>query len=819
MWCSEWAGTVDAAVRGWLAGMGDRPRPGGVALVALGSYARREPCAQSDVDLLLLHDGWQPRDLEALVQAVCYPLWDAGLAVGHAVRTPKDAVRAAAHRLDTATALVHRRLVAGDPGLLDELGVRFGRWLGKEGGTVLDRLADADAERHARFGLGLLEPDLKDGVGALRDLGSLRWAAACVLGDATLDALVGARYLGAADRADLVRAGGVLLAARCALHLVLAGGTGKRGATHNQLRLDLQDEVAARLGMADGDELLRAVGLATRTVAHQHGRTWPRLLADARAGRRRPRAPAEPLDDDVFLVDGLVEAAPGATLAASPSLGLRAVAAAATRGVHLGRGTVERLRRELATGPPPAWDERGRGALQVALRAGRAGAGALADADQIGLLGALLPEWERVRGKPQRNPLHRLDLDSHGLEAATQLAKAAAGRYDKRHAAVWAGLADPDALVIGVWLHDVGKAWPGDHSVSGEAVVRTWLAHMGYPAAVGDRVGRLVRHHLLLPDAATQRDIDDPEEVIAVAVAVGDVETLDGLFLLAIADGMATGPAAWSPWKELLITQLYERTRTVLQQDAEALRASQAPEAVLAAAVHAGGVDRAQLEAILEGLPPRYLLNAGAEQLAVHARMLAPHDAGAQVRRRPGPVAGTVVVSLVARDRRGLFADCAGTLTGHGWEVLDARAFTRDDGVALDWFTCQAPAHAEWDRVERDLAEAARGDLDVFGLVARREARRDARPPALAAPIPVAVVVDRGEDVTRVEVRGPDAPGVLYRVARAFADAGVDLLGAQVATLGPEVRDAFFVPPDALGEGPSAEEVLDRLRDCLPRSA
>ena len=388
----------------------------------------------------------------------------------------------------------------------------------------------------------------------------------------------------------------------------------------------------------------------------------------------------------------------------------------------------------------------------------------MADADQIGLLRRAAPGvgarpratrsatrctawtstatgWRPPRSWPRRlRPLRPTPVE---VSATGQRpAGAAAPRRRISLVEVWAALDDPDALVLGTWLHDVGKAWPGDHSVGGEAVVRTWLAHMGYDAAVGDRVGRLVRHHLLLPDVATQRDIDDPEEVIAVALAVGDVETLDGLYLLAIADGTATGPAAWSPWKELLVTQLYQRARLVLEQDADALRALHAPEAVLEAARRAGDVGPAELEALVAGLPPRYLLNAGAEQLVEHARMLATTAEGVHVRRRPGPVAGTVVVSLLAPDRRGLFADCAGALTGHGWEVLDARAFTRADGVALDWFTCTAPEHDAWDRVARDVRAAAHGELDVVALVARREARRDAKPPPLAAPIPVAVVVD-----------------------------------------------------------------------------
>lgn len=806
-WCRSWTGSVDEALQRCLDGLVDRSRRrGGVALVALGSYSRRALCPSSDIDLLLLHDGWPREDLERLVRAVCYPLWDAGLTVGHAVRTPADAVRAAAHRVDSATALTERRLVAGAPGLLDDLAARVNRWLRRHGGRMLADLAAADATRHARYGAtpGALEPELKDGVGGLRDIGSLRWAAAAVLGQAGLDPLVGARYLAATDRRELAAAEATLLTARCALHLAVTGSP------TNVLRLQDQDDVAARIGLSDGDALLRAVGLATRTVAHLHARTWPLLRADAERGRRRRRPAPTTLDDGIVLADGLVQLTADASLGADPSLGMRAVAAAGLRSTVLGREAAHRLRHEVAqaAGGLP-WTVRGRQALLSALRAGPRALGAFGDADHLGLLTAHLPEWDRVRGRRQRNPLHVYDLDTHGLQAVATLVEIAEGLLGDGPTAVWQDLTDTDTLLLGTWLHDVGKAWPGDHSKAGEAVTREWVADMGFGDGVGERVGRLVRHHLLLPDAATQRDLDDPAEILDVAVTVGDVWTLDALYLLSLADARATGPAAWSAWKELLIERLYRRARGVLTEGVVPGLA-RTPEAVLRAAAARANVDRSVLARLLDGVGDRYLLAGGPEQLAAHAELLATPLGPGELRaaQRPGPVGGTAVLSVVAPDHRGLVANCAGVLAAHRLEVLDARAFTHGDGTALDWFTVAVPGKVEWHAVIADLRAAESGDLDVAGLVARRETARDARPPTLAEPVAVQVRVFPGDRVCRVEVHGPDSPGGLYRLTRALADAGVDLLGAQVTTVGPEMRDAFVLPAGAVQRVRDLEERL-----------
>ncbi|HWB71850.1 MAG TPA: [protein-PII] uridylyltransferase [Egibacteraceae bacterium] len=783
-----WTDAVDDALRGWLAEAGT----GGVlAVVALGGYARRELCPRSDVDLLLLHDGWGRRDLESLVRALCYPLWDAGLSIGHAVRTPREALRAAGERLETATALTDRRLVAGDRGLLDDLAGRCRRWLRRAGADLLVAV-DGDGGG-AGDGAGMLEPDLKSGAGGLRHLHALRWASAVVLGEPGLDPLVGARYLGAAERAELARAADTLLAARCALHLVARG---------DRLRLDLQDEVAARLGLPGGDELLRRVGLAMRTVAHVHGRTWPRLVADARGGRRRRRPAPEPLDDGITLVDGLVEVDPVRTLAADPSLGLRAVAAAAARATHLGRATTTALRRQVGDLGRVGWDDAARAALLATLRAGDDARAALADADHTGLLGAHLPEWPSVRGHPQRNPFHRYDLDTHAAQTCAQLARIADGALDAAHGELWDELDEPDTLVLGAWLHDVGKAWPGDHSAAGGQVAQRWVRHMGFEHARAERVARLVRLHLLLPDAATGIDLDDEGELRAVAHQVGDSETLDGLYLLSLADARATGPAAWSAWKDGLLAELHARLRRLLTGTAAQPR-ERRPAAVVEAARRLAR-DPAAVEALLERAPARYLRAADPEQLVAHADLLRPLPGAGQLRGqvRPGPAAGTETLSLVAGDRRGLIADCAGVLAARGVTVLDARAFTGADGVALDWFVVRPGERPDWPRILHDLRGAAAGRLDVAAMVDRREQRRDARQLTLPGPLPVTVRFDAGARSARVEVRAPDAPGLLYRLARSLADSGLDVTGARVATLGPEVRDVFQVrlpdpPPDA----------------------
>lgn len=567
-WCESWAATVDASLRGGLASV-QRSQRLGMAVIALGSYARRMACPASDVDVLLLHDGWTDPDLEAVVRAVCYPLWDAGLTVGHAVRTPIQAVEAAADRLDTATTLADRRLVAGDPGLYDAFSGHARRWLDGRLTPLVDELAaGADGRRGSPGRAGVREPNLKDGRGGLRDLQALRWAAACLLGETGLDPLVSAGFLGAAERRTLARAEDTLLAARCALHLTRAPSRRRPSRDTDVLRDEVLGEVAARLGL-DAADLSRQLGLATRAVAHLSNRVWPHVARSARDGRRRPPdryLVRHRISDGVLLVGGLTEADGELDLTARPSWGWELIAAAAERGTHLGRSTAARLSRALADGDPPVWDDVGRTAFLSTLRAGRAAQPALTDADQTGLLGACIPEWVAVRGWPQHDPVHSYDLDTHSTETVACLVDVGAGALGEWHASLWRELDTRDDLLLAALLHDVGKPWPGDHSTVGAELSGALVARMGFGGHRAQRVATLVRHHLLLPSVAVGRDLDDPRETADVVTAVGDQQTLDALFLLTVADGRATGPYVHSTWRQQLLSRLHERVSRALAE-------------------------------------------------------------------------------------------------------------------------------------------------------------------------------------------------------------------------------------------------------------
>ncbi|MGH9279853.1 MAG: [protein-PII] uridylyltransferase [Acidimicrobiales bacterium] len=731
--CRALAGATDA----WLAGVFGAALDGhsghGVALVAVGGYGRAELCPGSDIDVMLL-DGTKRRDkpdLRRMAERIWYPVWDAGLKLGHAVRTIKEALALASTNLDTATALLDMRLIAGDADVAADLGERAaGQWRARSS-KWLAELSASVAKRHQRWGevAFLLEPDLKEGRGGLRDVHAMRWAEAAQ------------RILLDEDHRTLAGAYETILAARVELQRATQRHT-------DVLLLQEQDRVAAALGDGDADMLMGRVAAAARTIAWTSDETWRRIEASLRGPSGRSAAQDQPIGRGLVLREGVVELAPGADLSADPTLVLRAAAAAATAGTRIGRATLDHLAAGTSRLPDP-WPDDARRALLRLLGSGTAAIPVMEALDQKGLLVRLLPEWSNVRSQPQRNAYHRFTVDRHLCEAAAGAADLAA-RVDR-----------PDLLVIGTWLHDLGKGHTDlvashDHSEAGAVLVERVAARLGFEPGDVAVLVRLVRHHLLLADAATRRDIQDPATVAAVAEAVGDVGTLELLHALTEADSIATGPAAWSPWKAGLIADLVSRVAKVLAGEA-----------------HGDGSDfPSDDEAPL------------VEQMKATGDLVVQGD-------------GMSVV-LAARDRPGLFNRVAGTLALHGLDVLSARAGSTGDGVAVEKFRVDpvfggAP---NWSAVEDDLRRVLAGRLSLEARLAER-ARAYAGRASLAAATParsqVSVDNDASEAATVVEVRAPDRIGTLYRITRALADLELDILHAKVISLGHEVVDAFYV--------------------------
>ncbi len=702
-----------------------RRRKSAVALVAVGGYGRGELAPYSDVDVVLVHEG-KPDGIEHAATTLWYPLWDGGLKLGHAVRSYDDQLSLASDDLDTATSLLSTRYLAGDEELARRLATEgLARWR-RHGRRWLDALRARVLERRAQAGdvAFLLEPDLKDGHGGLRDVQTLWWA-----GDADL-------ILRPDDLVLLDRCYSTLVDARVALHR----STGRAG---DVLRLEDQDAVAEGVGAASADDLMADIAAAARSIGWIAEGAWRHL-------NRHQVGHEERVAEGVAVVDREVELAARSDLQADPVLVLRAARVAAERDIPLSRASLDRMTAEVdAAAWAEAWPDGALAELVALLRQGHRAIDVFEALDQGGILVRLLPEWAPVRSRPQRNAYHRFTVDRHLWETAANAAELT-DKVDR-----------PDLLVLGALLHDIGKGYPGDHTVAGMALVREIGPRLGLSSGDVATLVAMVEHHLLLPDVAIRRDLNDPATIGRVAEAVGDLGLLDLLAALTEADSLATGPSAWGTWKAQLVADLVARTRTAL-----------------------GGAEPGELAS--HAFPDQHTLSIMA--------------AGRFEVRTSVDDDGTEKVTVVCDDVPGAFARIAGVLSLRGLDVLTAWAYSGELGgppMAASQFRVVPPrAGIDWKAVTADLRHALDGQLAIEARLAERaRTYRRRRPVQAAPPAPPAVTFhdDESHTATVIEVRAPNRVGVLHRITRALAEVGLDIRHATVQTLGEDVVDTFYV--------------------------
>jgi [protein-PII] uridylyltransferase len=754
-------GLVGASLRAELADGYDRclaelltPREN-LALVAVGGLGRREPAPCSDLDLVLLHDG-KLDGLAELADAIWYPIWDSKIGLDHSVRTPEQALAVAKTDLKALLGLLDIRHLAGDPGLT-----------GRVRGSVLDvwrataakRLPEMKTLAQERWAIAgeaayLLEPNLKESRGGLRDAQSLHALAAAQLVDYPL---------------WVREAHPVLLDVRGELHRLT-------GRADDVLRQQEQDGVAAALGYVDTerdqarDLLLRGVNEAARAIAHALDLAWRRVDAmNGSRGRRRwrpgagrPSPERVGLAKDVVSHDDEVVLARDADPWADPGLVLRAARAAAEHDLPIAPFALERLASESAPLPVP-WPRAALDDFLAVLGAGPAAIPVLESLDHAGLLVRLLPEWDAVRCHAQHNPVHRFTVDRHLLETA-----AAAAALDGH-------LARRDLLVVGCLLHDIGKGFPSaDHSVTGAEHAEVIARRMGFNDADVDTIVGLVRHHLLLPNTATRRDIDDPMTITIVRESVGDsAELLELLHALAVADAAATGPAAWSDWKAGLITDLVRRASAAMQGNRQ------------------------------PGLAP---LDDERRDLAERGELA--------VLVRPDEVV------IAAPDRTGTLYRSVGVLALHSLDIREASIRTHAQ-MAVNRFVVEPRFGRMPDAtlVRSDLARALKGELGLADKLAEKERSYSRRPPGAAHRRPNVLWFDDATDATVVEFRGEDEIGLLFRITSALERAGLDVRSARVSSVAGAVVDAFYVTDRDGKPIPAADRAAleDELRSAWPR--
>jgi [protein-PII] uridylyltransferase len=450
-------------------------------------------------------------------------------------------------------------------------------------------------------------------------------------------------------------------------------------------------------------------------------------------------------EDEVGLVDG-------ADVNGDPELALRLAAVAAEKNLPIAREALNLLGRK-APAPPDPWPDALRTCLVRVLATGPAAIPALEALDQRKLLERYIPEWAAVRNKPQRNPYHRFTVDRHLLEA-TANAATLAHRVDR-----------VDLLLIGTLLHDIGKGFPGDHTDVGMIVAATIATRMGFPPEDVDTLVTMVRLHLLLPDAATKRDLDDPATAERVAKEVANRTTLELLAALVEADSLATGSSAWGPWKAGLVADLVERTRRLLAGEPVA--------------------------------PPTPWITDDLRMVMDTVR----------TQQAPALSVDDPIVTVVAPDRSGLLAEVTGVLALHGLNVRSA-SVAGEEGVAVEVFTVE-PSRGRWPAAARladDLGAVIAGRLSIESKLAERaRTYRNERRTITPHLVSTQVTVDNNASAsaTVVEVRAEDVMGQLHRITQAFVDCHLDVTTAKVSTFGSAVVDAFYV------RGPDGAKVTD----------
>ncbi|MGW5331800.1 [protein-PII] uridylyltransferase [Streptomyces bauhiniae] len=746
----------------WLTGLftAAAPTAKGISLVAVGGYGRGELSPRSDLDLLLLHDGRDPAAVAALADRLWYPVWDLGISLDHSVRNPAEARKTAGEDLKVQLGLLDARHLAGDLGLTAGLRTAILADWRNQAPKRLPELQELCAERAERHGelRFLLEPDLKEARGGLRDATALRAVAASWLADAPREGLADARRR--------------LLDARDALHLVTGRAT-------DRLALQEQDQVAAELGLLDADTLLRQVYEAARVISYAGDVTWREVSRVLRARAVRPRLRAmlgggKPVAERSPLAEGVVEQDGETVLARTarperdPVLPLRAAAAAAQAGLPLSPHAVRHMAATARPLPTP-WPAEAREQLITLLGSGRPTVDVWEALEAEGLITRLLPDWERVRCRPQRNAVHLWTVDRHLIETAV------------RASALTRRVSRPDLLLVAALLHDIGKGWPGDHSVAGEIIARDVAARLGFDRTDVAVLATLVRHHLLLVETATRRDLDDPATVRAVADAVGSEGTLELLHALTEADALATGPAAWSTWRGSLVTDLVRRVSAVLGGE----HSGTEPEPAAPTAEQ----ERLAIEAHRTG-GPVLALRAQADP--------APPDDSAETGEPLG-----VELIIAVPDQPGVLPALAGVLALHrltvrtgGLRTLRLPDDVEDDGsvLLLDWrVAAEYGSLPQAGRLRTDLVRALDGSLDITGRLAERDAAYPRRRRRAAPPPRVTVAPAASRHATVIEVRAQDAPGLLFRIGTALEKAAVRVRSMHVSTLGANAVDALYV--------------------------
>ena len=795
-----------------------------MALMAVGGYGRGALAPFSDIDLLFVRPYKETPHIESVIEFMLYALWDLGFKVGHASRTVTDCIKIAREDITVRTSILEARRLAGDEALAADLLKRFREEVVKGTGPafIAAKLKERD-ERHARVGASrfMVEPNVKEGKGGLRDLHTLFWIAQYLHPTDGLEAVLRLDMFDGREVRAFLRAFDFLEAVRAHLHFAT-------GRPEERLTFDVQPEIARRMGYhdrprRDGDNtpaverfmrryflIAKEVGALTRAFSAkleaEHLKSAPRGLSRFLPGRQARRPPS--LDEPGFRIDGGRLTVDGPqTFEADPTSLLRLFKIADERDLDLHPDAFTAATRAL--GLITSKVRRDPAAARVfldTLARGRNPQRALELMNEAGVLGRYIPEFGRIVAQMQFNMYHSYTVDEHTLRAVGIIAEIAQGRFADDHplsTSIMPLVGDREALFLAMLLHDTGKGGVGGQEKAGARAARQACERLGLERSKIELVAWLVEHHLMMSDFAQKRDVADPATVAGFARIVENPERLRLLLVLTVADIRAVGPGVWNGWKGQLMRELYAATETIFRGGRISDAAGMARRRLEAMAYDAR-IDlvaaNPDARAWATAMEDAYFAAFSRDEQLAHLALWreAEIEGGAAAEARIQGERNAAEVLVAARDREGLFADLAQAIASLGGNVVGARIFTSARGAALDAFYVQDASGAPFGRdnprglarLVETIAAAGRGQPPALEAKKGPDLGRAA---AFAIAPSVTIDNEASADATVIEISGRDRPGLLAALARILAEAELSIQSAHIDNYGERAVDAFYV--------------------------
>lgn len=802
-----------------------------LALVALGGYGRGDMAPRSDIDLLFLHPWKLTARMEQVIESMLYLLWDLGLKVGQATRSLDDSIQRARGDMTIRTSVLEARFICGDQALFTELHDRFRTEIipGSEAEFVKAKLDERD-ERHEKLGNSryLLEPNIKDGKGGLRDLHTLFWIAKYLYRVEQFADLVDRGVLTGQEHARFARAENFLWRVRAHMHVAA-------GRAEDRLTFDLQPEIAARMGYGarDGnlavERFMKHYFLVAKTVGQ-----LTRVFCAALEAEQLHQPPGAgggaggaPASDGIRAESGRLTVESDAAFAERPVRLIKIFRLSQSGGLDINPHTHRLIQQDLRLIDKRVREDPEANQLFLdILTDERRPEATLRRMNEAGVLGRLIPEFGRVVAQTQHDMYHVYTVDEHTIRAIGVLSRIGRGEVaDDLPLAceLMPKVLSRRALYVATFLHDIAKGQRGDHSEIGARWALRLGPRFGLRQEETDTVSWLVRHHLLFSNTAFKRDIHDPQTLSDFVGQVQSVERLRLLLVLTAADIRAVGPGRWNAWKGTLLRELYHSAEEIMTGGHAATQRESRVEAakrLLRDQLSDWLNDEFDAYAARHDAP--YWLSVDVATQRRHALLVRDAD-----RRQSGLALDTAVdagrataeITFYANDHAGLFASAAGALAAAGATILDAKVFTTSDGMALDAFQVQDASGAPFTDEERLaralglLEQALAGELKLDKALMERRGPR-ARSTGIGVAPRVLVDNDASARHTVIEVTAKDRPGLLHDVARVLTNFGFSIVTAHISTYGERVVDVFYVK-DRYGLKISDKRLVKRLRNGL----